>query len=415
MFFCSSEDNRISVRGAIGLADYKRVLAAIHNLTTTKGYDSISIDLSEATATFAGPMLALGASLAKYRLEHVNFSVAFPTDAKLHRLCRNAGWLHLLDPSLPPAPTYINSQHVPVVSFATSEEQFAVTNRLLDTVLSSLPGLTRYDLGGLEWAVNEVTDNVLNHSQSPCGGFVQLSAFPEQRRVELTVADAGLGIPSTLRMGYPDIMHDSHALELAVQEGVTRSLSVGRGNGLYGTIEIARVSSGYIHIHSGYGRLHAEDNELHLDDDSIPYGGSLVVTSLDCSDPNALGRALRFDGQQYEPLDVIDTRYATEDLEAISFIILRDSPSVGSRIAGEAFRTKVENLLGMRPDAKAVLDFTGMNVVSSSFADEVVGKLFATLGPIGFMSRVVLKGLSPTVRGLIDRALLQRSLGKSTE
>lgn len=379
MIRVESSGNRITVGGSLGLADYKKVLAALHNLSYGKGYQEVALDLEHLAAAFAGPMLALGADIARHRDNGTDISVVFPREERLRRLFRNAGWSHLLDPSEEPPPTYVNSQHVPVVQFRSSEEQFTAGNRLLDTVLSSLPGLTRHDLGALEWAISEVSDNVLVHSDSPVGGLVQLSAFPERRRVELAVADAGLGIPATLRQAIADLKPDSRALEQAVKEGVTRSRAVGRGNGLYGTLEISRVSNGYIHIHSGFGRLHCEADSLELKDDGVPFHGSLVVTSLDCSDPGALGKALRFEGRQYEPLDVVDTRYATEDFDDVVFVISRDSPSVGSRIAGEAFRTKVENLIDMRPEARLILDFTDVAIVSSSFADEVVGKILARL------------------------------------
>lgn len=412
MTWIDTDGNAIRVAGALGLADYKKVLATLYKLTNSKGYEDIKIDLSGLTSAYAGPILALGADVARLREGGTDCEFLFPTDEKLRRLFRNAGWLKLLAPSEEPPPSYRSDKHVPVVSFRTGSEQYDAANRMIDAVLASLPGLTRHDLGALEWAINEVSDNVLAHAESPVGGLVQLSAFAEQRRVELTVADAGVGIPQTLRQALPDLYPDSRALEKAVQEGVTRSKAIGRGNGLFGTLEIARVSNGYIHIHSGYGRLHCEDDRLALEDDKIPFHGTLVVVSLDCADPGALGRALRFDGEQHQPLDLVDMRFATDDGD-IQFIISRDSPSIGSREAGEAFRTKIENLLQMRPEARLVLDFTGTAIVSSSFADEVVGKLFAKLGPLGFMSRVVLKGVSPTVRGLLDRALMQRTLGAS--
>lgn len=401
--------NCVKVSGSLGLFDYKRILAALYQVSEVKGYQDLVIDFSALNAAFAGPMLALGADVSRMRLAGKTISLLPPAEERLYRLFRNTGWLRLLSPNEEAAASHVNSQHVPVVSFVTSDEQYEVNNRLIDAVLASLPGLTRADLGALEWAINEVTDNVLVHAESDVGGFVQLSAFPEQRRVELAVADAGVGIPETLRQALPELRPDSLALEQAVAEGVTRSKAIGRGNGLFGTMEIARVSDGYIHIHSGYGRLKGEDSEIALENDRVPFHGTLVVVSLDCSDPGALGRALRFNGEQHQPLDIVDMRYTAEDDEDILFLIARDAPSIGSRGAGEAFRIKVENLLDMKPESRLVLDFTDVAIISSSFADEVIGKIFTRLGPMGFMRRVVLKGLSPAVNGLIERALRMRT------
>ena len=49
-----------------------------------------------------------------------------------------------------------------------------------------------------------------------------------------------------------------------------------------------------------------------------------------------------------------------------------------------------------------------MPLVSSSFADELVGKLFASLGPLAFSARVRNLGMDATVRGLVDMAIMQR-------
>ena len=58
---------------------------------------------------------------------------------------------------------------------------------------------------------------------------------------------------------------------------------------------------------------------------------------------------------------------------------------------------------------RVVVDFTDVSVISSSFADEVFGRLFLDLGPRAFMSRIVLRNVDPTIDGLIDRAIVQRT------
>jgi anti-sigma regulatory factor (Ser/Thr protein kinase) len=408
VFQVSTDLNRVSLVGSLGLADYKRALAAIHNVVNKAGFQDVKLDFSECRAAFAGAVLAMAADISRHRSAGVDIAIIPPNEERLSRLFRNAGWLHILDENQPVAPTYVGTQHVPATMFRSAEEQFAAVNRLLDTVTGSLEGLTRHDLGAVEWAVQEVTDNVLAHAEAGTGGVAQLSALSQRRQIELVVVDAGIGIPTSLRQGFPELRLDSLALERAVQEGVTRSKSVGRGNGLFGTIEIAKVSEGYLHIHSGYARLTYEHNKLRIIDDTIPFHGTLVVACLDCSDANSLGKALKFDGKQHEPIDIVDPRYATDDGEKVYFSVQRDAQALGSRASGETFRTRVENLLAMRPGARLILDFSDVNVLSSSFADEVVGKLFQHLGPLTFMSRVELRNLSPIVRGLLDRALSQR-------
>ena len=80
---------------------------------------------------------------------------------------------------------------------------------------------------------------------------------------------------------------------------------------------------------------------------------------------------------------------------------------LGSRTGGVRVRRQIENLLSDQDHV--VIDFSDINVVSSSFADEVFGRLFVDLGPRAFMSRIVLHNVNSTIDGLIDRAIVQRT------
>ena len=47
-------------------------------------------------------------------------------------------------------------------------------------------------------------------------------------------------------------------------------------------------------------------------------------------------------------------------------------------------------------------------MVSSSFSDEFVGRLFLDLGPTEFMRRIGNDTMEPVVRGLVDETVVQR-------
>ena len=57
------------------------------------------------------------------------------------------------------------------------------------------------------------------------------------------------------------------------------------------------------------------------------------------------------------------------------------------------------------------LDFSGQAVVSSSFADEVIGKLVASLGFTTFNQKYRLSNMNQTIAGAIDRAIAKRLSG----
>ena len=82
-----------------------------------------------------------------------------------------------------------------------------------------------------------------------------------------------------------------------------------------------------------------------------------------------------------------------------------ETSGVGTRTAGRQIRTKCTNLLQADSTMKLVLDWTNVPLISSSFADEFIGRLFIALGPLQFMTRVRMVGMDSLIAQLIDQAL----------
>ena len=77
-------------------------------------------------------------------------------------------------------------------------------------------------------------------------------------------------------------------------------------------------------------------------------------------------------------------------------------------MSGKPVRNKLLNLVRMNGGGVVCIDFAGVPLLSSSFADEAIGKLFLTLGPVAFMQRVKLHNMMDTVEGLVNKAIAQR-------
>lgn len=354
-------------------------------------------------------MLALCTAVAKMRFEGIDTDLRMPLKSVLANRFKNSNWAYLLDPAAFEESPIGSRVNVPAMQFSSPAEQHSAVNKLMDSILGGLPGLQRDALAAIEWALSEITDNVLTHSESVCGGAVQLTNIRTKNRIEFAVSDAGLGIPKTLRAGHPEITSDTDALDRAIREGVTRDPNLGQGNGLFGTFQIARASSGYLHVHSGNARLDFQNDGVHIRTESIPCVGTLVVACIDRSNQDVLQDALRFRGEVHHPIDYVETQYESADAEEILFPLHEEASSFGSRIAGRPVRTKLQNLARMNPRAKIIVDMSGLPICSSSFADEVFGKLFAEIGPLEFMRRFEVRGASSTIRSLLDRAIMQRS------
>ena len=410
--FCEirRENNIIRVSGRLQDGDYKRILAGIHQAVALNGYDDVVFDFRPCLAASPGSMVPFCAAVTALRARHHAAELLLPDDMRMRKLFINANWAHLLAPRTFDPATKVIAGQVPTTIFVNADEQQGVVNRLMDAMLAMPTGLNRQEFRAIEWALNEVTDNVLNHAQSPVGVLVQLSVLEARDRiVELVVADAGLGIPNTLRTTRPDLT-DIDCLDQAIREGVTRDKNIGQGNGLFGTFQICEKSSGRLRIDSGNSSLTFDQGSgLHIRGEGIPLEGTLVDAKIGLNEQGAPSLVLMFGGREHEPVDVIENRYETDAGDRIEFILAKETTSFGSRIGARPIRAKLLNLLQMCPGQRIRVDFKGVALISSSFADEVFGRLFVELGPMTFMARIEFVSLDQTLAVLIDRAIAQRS------
>lgn len=403
------EKNKIIFEREFYIGDLLGAIAVLHQAVTA-GFDDLILDFSQCVAAFAPPVLAFCSQVMKLRSEGVEFQVELPKKLELARLFRNTNWAHFLGPDDNPPSEFKGFTQVPATHFANDVEQRQAVNRIINGILGAIPDLDRRELSALEWSVNEVTDNVLVHSRSPIGGLIQVSTFQRvKKRIEYIVVDAGVGIPQTLRPSHPELTSDAAALEQAIREGVTRDSDVGQGNGLYGSYQVCSHSGGSFHLESGYGKLTFNDRTgLGVTTEKVPFKGALVVAQINFSDPRLLAEALKFGGRQHIPTDFVELTYEQHDRAEVLFVVKNETTSFGSRIAGTPLRNKLLNLVRMCPGERIIVDFADIPLVSSSFADEVLGKLFVELGPMTFAQRFEFRSVASTVQQLVDKAINQR-------
>lgn len=396
----------LTVAGPILHGRNHRLLAGIHQAVQA-GFDELTFDFRQVTAGSPGGMTQICVQALALRNAGISIHLQLPERSDIQRLFLNANWANLIDPRNYDPREHISRLKMPATQYHSPAEQHRVVDRVLDAVLSTISDMGRSEISALEWSLNEITDNVLVHAQSKVGGVLQVTRY--RQRIAFAVADPGIGIPASLRSGHTEIRSDSEALERAIREGVTRDKSVGQGNGLFGTFSICQKGEGRLYIHAGYATLEYDPkNQLHIRSQQIPYNGSLVVCELDFSKPGLLRDALRIGGEPWRPVDFIETRYEGAEGTPTRFTIASEAASFGSRAAGEPVRRKLLNIARITGAPKIQLDFSGIPLVSSSFADELIGKLFAELGPIEFMRRFEVVNIEPTVRALVDKAIAQR-------
>lgn len=401
----SRDRNRIRIAEITRGSDLRRMCATIHHAIETRGYTEIALDFSKCAAATEAAMLPLMPLIVHWReSKGIGFAFVEPDSPELRRLFWNTNWSHFIDPSRYAESSYVG-RHVPARKYHTADQMGEIFESVLALILGQLK-TNRATVAAVEWSLGEVMDNVISHAESPVGGFVQATAYRSSNRVEFIVADAGIGIARS--MGIEDPVR---ALTAAIAEGVTRDQSVNAGNGLFGSYRVAALSeNGQFEIHSGNGVLYydrpAEEPQARFW--KIPYGGTSVRCGIGLNNPGLLHEALRFRGQPHiPPYDVIERRFENQEGTLMVTVKKDAARDIGSRAGGRRVRQLIENLL--REQSSIVIDFEGVGVISSSFADEVFGRLFVALGPRAFMTRVEMRNVGPTVEGLIDRAILQRT------
>lgn len=407
--------NRLSFPGLVGAEAAGRCLARLRG-SSEGGSTPLELDFSDSRGADPRALPPLLAALDVVRRAGIEVSASLPRDPSCRRRFLEANWAHLLDPERYDPATVPPGEGTTARRFTDFREQQRAVDASVETALGHL-SLSRDFLAALEWVASEVTDNVLTHAGCVEGGIVQTTVCAESGRVEIAVADAGRGLLASLREGRP-LETDAEAAALAVEPGVTRDPDAGQGQGLAGTLRIASLTGGAFEIASGTARLTMarltttpDLAEPVVRRNEPPVPGVCARVELGPDPRFRLSEALRFAGAGSCPVDLIETRYESEDGSAI-LVSLSEAAAAsggfGSREAGRRWRTKCRNLLRAAPGKPLVLDWGGVRAVSSGFADEFVGKLHRELAHLGLRESVRNTGMEPVVRGVLEKALRDR-------
>jgi anti-anti-sigma regulatory factor len=314
---------------------------------------------------------------------------------------------HFLDPRSVTDSALQNSPVKNVIwRYRNEREANTLSNAFVEQLEDNVP-CGQGVLDALNWCLFEVMDNVLQHSRAE-SGYAMLQIHHQQRWCAVAVADDGIGIYNSFRESNVYKAKDEYeAIMLSVREKVT-SKAKNMGNGLFGLMRVVGLNGGQLEIRSGRGWLTYKNQKLSGDyRQSLPvldvneHRGTTVDWQLDVSKKVSLSEALGSPQANFRMEKIEDTdgehRVMVADFE----------DGLGTRRSAEQARIKLLNYLS-DGIPRLVLDFDGINVVSSSFADEVLGKLALQMGLVQFINRLRLDHMSDTVEAIINRAIQQR-------
>ena len=180
-----------------------------------------------------------------------------------------------------------NGKYTSIEQVNSRAEVESITAHLTTTILTNftdLEPLHQQDLKKyLQYLIAEILNNVADHSGSKHGGFAMAQYYPTKRKVQVAVADSGVGFLSHIGNIYPEVTTDEEALIKAIEMGVTASSNRmygherNAGYGLYALLEIIKATKGQVVIISNTGILRCINGEITTGTLSEGWNGTVVA------------------------------------------------------------------------------------------------------------------------------------------
>lgn len=264
-------------------------------------------------------------------------------------------------------------------------------------------------LQAMSYCFYEILDNVHIHSGKPLG--TAITHFDAQKDVlRVLVADDGMGIQASLAENekYRNISEED-ALLMCIQDTVTDGK--GMGFGLYATSRLMKSIGISFILHSGNHKLIYKDGAAKTINNGF-WQGTIVYMEITTSqeiDPNEVVEHRTKADEQYNEAfvetDILDELWYREE-STFNFKFLDFGTDFGTRDMGAKIREQIRPLIN--EGEVVTLDFTGVNVVSNSFADECIAKLLIDFPLASLKEKILFKGLNDMAERSILVALQRR-------
>ncbi|MBY0578993.1 MAG: DUF4325 domain-containing protein [Burkholderiales bacterium] len=395
-------NNEIVMTDDFNWHSFQGVQKRLFHVAIKQGYQDIKLDFSNVKRAFPNGFVPLIVLSEQLRKQGIEIETVLPDDDACRHNIIESNYAAYLSPQ---------SGH-PLSSKPNALHQFSDDSSLNDLINSQVHQILEratYAEGVLqsfEWALNEIAGNVLVHAGVE-HGWMQIVVHPATHHMAIAVADGGVGIPETIRKAFPEIQSDEDAIAHALKEGITSRPDFGQGKGLTGTLQIVKINAGgRLSIHSQKGRVEWLNDRLEIKGDFPPFPGTFVDIQLNTAESIEIEKALwgNFPGHPFN-----ESLYGKDTPAGLMRMALAsEATGFGNRLTGLKIRNKIENLLISAPNDILEIDFSGVELIASSFADEVFGKLALTLGFVGFGSKIRLIHINKFCRSIIDDVVQSR-------
>ena len=263
-------------------------------------------------------------------------------------------------------------------------------------------------IDAIEWSLNEVMDNVLQHSGKEYG-YIMGQIHPKTKVLSFCIFDNGIGIYNSFNDS--SLFHPRNAKDAiinAMNEKVTRDNSIGQGNGLWGFSRIISQANGSFSI-SSCGAKIINNNGTILSINSGDFnlgkqnGTTLIDFQFNYDKTVDVVKALN----GYRRTDLWLENLETDNDDIVEITIKDIVKNYGTRKSGQMLRNVIENIVN-NDNKKINISFKDINIISSSFADEAIGKLLVNYGFVSFINLFLLTNINDICARIIDRSVEQR-------
>ena len=293
-----------------------------------------------------------------------------------------------------------------VWAYSDSKELESLISAVIEDLYLRVPSESQVLLA-LEYCMGELMDNVLRHSKASAGYFMY-TLQNNGERIALSVADQGIGVLRSFEHSSYRPMDAADAITLAMTKGITSS-SESAGNGLWSSSEIITHNNGQFTLTSSGGAIYYDKSRNKVTSyDRVPtlqqeLPGMHIDFQLDFSVP------IDFNAIWQETPSPINTRLENLEDSADNLVLKLAERTFGTSTRESAREMRVLAMNYLRTQNQpVVLDFTGLSIISSSYADELVVKSRLEARAMGCADRLGIAGTCSTVDLIIADAIGSR-------
>lgn len=293
------------------------------DLLSNSGYEKITFDLSKLKFVTPSGLCYLIASIQTLTniIGKENFEIIMPNNNSTNNYLTRMNFLETLGLN---DDNYINKNdcsnrliELQKISM-TDRCDWQITENLTNVLESQLPVNNQGILKAVSYAIGEIVDNTLRHSQSPIGGYICAQTYPNKNKLEICIIDCGIGIVESLKVEndvhkekISKFKSDSEFIQYSIEKGVTSKTQqkfgeTGHsGEGLFFTSEFIKENNGRMKVISDNGMLLIDSKVgIQLSETQHHWQGTIVMLEFNLDVPvivkDIFDREIPLDPEEYD-------------------------------------------------------------------------------------------------------------------